>query len=395
MDVARARYLTSSRGREALAALPAALAVLSINQLAATLRRHHPAAEAAALAEQVTLRARAVGRLREPERWLLTADGLEMMTHPLVAERRARRIATIGLPVADLTTGLGGDLAEVAACCPRTTGLENVRGTALLAQANVPLAAIVQGDARRPPFDISRHLVLIDPSRRADGSRRFDPDAFSPAWREALSVVEAAPAGVMKAPPGLDHRYIPAEAEAEFVQVGRSMREAALWMGRGAAPGLRRAVLLREREGDAIELDSNAPQAPDSTAAVGTFIFDPESCVTRAGLVRQLGERIGGQQLDPQTAYLSGNVAKFDPLCATFEVLDVIHFSLARLKRHLRERKWRPDEVRRRAFPIDPDELLRQLGRLEGEPVALLLTTINGERTVVMARRATGDRAKL
>jgi hypothetical protein len=68
-------------------------------------------------------------------------------------------------------------------------------------------------------------------------------------------------------------------------------------------------------------------------------------------------------------------------------VLDVIPFSVSRLKTRLRERGWRADEIRRRAFPVEPDELRRLLGPSEGERVTLLCTTLAGERTVFVARR--------
>jgi len=366
------------------------VAALPINRLASELRRHHAPEEAAALAEQVTLRARAAGRLEDPSTWLLTGDGLEMMTHPLVANRRARRVALLGLPVADLTCGLGGDLRAFADAHVPTFAGERTPAIALLAQANVPSASVVVADAIRPPIDLERSLVMLDPSRRGAAGRRFDPEAFSPTWTEALAILYAGPAGVMKAPPGLEHRHIPPLAEAEFVQVGRSMREAALWVGRGSSPDLRRAVLFRSDGTAVYELDSTKSQALGKCKPVQAFIFDPESCVTRAGLVRHLAHRLGAAMLDPHVAYLTSESPTFDPLCATFEVLETIPFSVARLKSRLRDRGWRAEEVRRCAFPVEPGELLRQLGTMSGDPVTLLLTTLAGKRLVVVARRRQG-----
>lgn len=383
MDLERARYLVSRRGREGLDSLPGSYASLDPVALSVALRRSFRSDEAAALAEQVTLRAKARARFGNDLGFLFTAEGLEMMTHPVVAQRRARRLAGTGLPVADLTCGIGGDLAAIAAACPRAAGVERDAVATLLAQANVPGALVARGDALRPPLDVGRCAVLIDPARRSGMGRRFDPAAFSPPWDAALAILTAAPAGVLKAPPGIDHSRIPPPAEAEFVQLGRSMREAAIWMGHGAKPALRRAVLLPE----GAELDSDAPEADAAPAAPAGFVFDPESCVTRAGLVRHLAARLGARLMDEQVAYLTADAPAFDPLCATFEILDGLAFSIARLKQRLRERGWRPDEIRRRAFPIEPDELRRLLGRIDGEPVTLLLTTLAGKRTVFIARR--------
>ena len=383
MEIDRAQYLVSNAGHDALADVPPEYARLDPNQLATALRRDHPARDAAALAEQVVLREKARARYGEDSGFLFTADGLEMMTHPVVARRRAARLATLGLPVADLTCGLGGDLSAVAATSTRSVGLERDAATALLARANSPGAAVLRGEAKWPPLELSQFAVIVDPSRRAAAGRRFDPAAFSPPWDVALELLASARAGVLKAPPGIGHAHLPPTSEVEFVQLGRSMREAAVWLGERTSPGLRRAVLLPS----GAEILSTDPEAPAETAQPGPFLFDPESCVTLAGLVRHLAARLDGRLMDPQVAYLTADEPTFDPLCATFEVLDRLPFSISRLKARLRDSEWKPDEIRRRAFPIEPDELRRLLGRLEGNPVTLLLTTIAGARTVFVARR--------
>lgn len=379
----RARYLVSARGRAHLASLPPGCEGFDPVQLSTLLRRSFAPGEAAALGEQVVLHARATARFGGEAGWLFTAEGLEMMTHPLVAARRAARLARLGLPVADLTCGIGGDLGACADAGLRTIGVERDPVTALLAASNVPGASVVQGDALRPPLDLAGVAAIIDPSRRGGLARTFDPMAFAPPWDLAVSQVASARAGVLKAPPGIDRRYLPPGAEVEYVQLGRSMREATVWVGAETSPGLRRAVLL---PGNAT-LDSASPEAPTGTAPAGPFVFDPESCVTLAGLVRQLASRLGARLLDERVGYLTGPVAVFDPLCATFETLDVIPFSISRLKERLRNRRWAPAEIRRRAFPIEPDELRRLLGRIEGDAVTLLCTTLNGQKTVIVGRR--------
>lgn len=383
MDVARARFLVSARGREAFAGLDAGLAALPLHRLSAVLRESWGPGEAAALAEQVTLSAKARERFGESPLALYSARGLEMMTHPLVARRRAARLASFGLSVVDLTCGIGGDLGAVAATGVRTAGLERDRPTALLAAANVLAASVASGDATRSPFVLSRHAALLDPSRRAGGTRAFDPRAFTPPWDVTISLAESAAAAVVKGPPGIDRRYLPGSAEAEFVQLGRGLRECAVWFGGDAAPGLRRAVLLSA----GAELTSDAAEAPAEAVPPGPFILDPESCVTRAGLVRHLAHRSGARMMDPEVAYLTLAGPVFDPLCATFEVMETVDFSVARLRGLLKSRGWRPDEIRRRAFPVEPDELRRLLGTLTGERVTLLCTTLGERRLVFVARR--------
>jgi len=384
VDLERARYLVSPAGREALERAESAGYDTDPNRLVSALRKLYPAIEAAALADQLHLRARARTRFgAEYRSMLLSAAGLEMMTHPLVARRRAVRLASAGHVVADLTCGIGGDLSEVAAISAGTVGVEADAATALIAAANISSACIVRGDATHPPLHLESHAVLIDPARRGPGGRRFDPAAFSPTWDQCLDLLRTAASGVLKAPPGLGHQHVPEWAELEAVQLGRDLRELALWAGSLAEPGLRRAVLLP----DGVEIDSRAPQSEGLAPAVGRVLLDPESCVTRAGLVRQLAAATSSNLLDDQVAYLTTDAAVFHPMAATFEVLDVLPFSIQRLKAHLRANHLRPDEIRRRAFPVEPDELRRLLGKLEGDRVAFLCTTIHSQRLVAIARR--------
>jgi hypothetical protein len=386
----RARYLVSREGRAALEELPREIEREDPTRLAALLRRTFPPEAAGALAEQVGLRARARFRFGEVPLPLFTAAGLEMMTHPLVARRRAARLAGLGMPVIDLTCGLGGDLAAVAALGVPAAGIERDPATAALANANVP-GRVALGDALHAPLRIGDVAVLLDPGRRDGGRRNFDPAAFSPPWDACVNLLAAARAGVIKAPPGIDYRHVPSACEVEAVQVGRGLRELSLWAGEGAEQGVRRAVLLP----GGYELDSRGPVSERVEPRPGRFVYDPESCVTRAGLVQQLAAALGAWQLDEQVAYLAGDAPALDPLCATFEVVDVLPFGMKRLRDALRGRGWRPGEVRRRAFPVEPDELRRQLGRLPGTPVDLLCTTIAGKRMVLLARRvlAEGDRS--
>jgi hypothetical protein len=378
-------------GREALASLPAQLATLPPHRLAGDLRRTYPPHEASALAEQVGLRAKASERFGAHRDLVYSPAGLEMMTHPVVATRRGGRLAALDVPAADLTCGIGGDLRAMLDAGIRAAGIDNDQAAAILAAANTGGAA-ARGDAARPPVAPDAAAVMLDPSRRSGATRRFDPAAFSPRWDTCLELAREARAAVIKGPPGIDTRHTPPDAEVEFVQLGRTLRECTLWFGGESQPGLRRAVLL-DGHGREVALDSSAPESPTGWHAPAHFVFDPESCVTRAGLVRHLAHVLSARLMDEQLAYLSAPEPASHPMAATFEVLDTVPFSVARLRVRLRERGWRPDEIRRRAFPVEPDELRRLLGRLEGERVTLLCTTIAGNRVVFVARRLAAAQA--
>jgi hypothetical protein len=382
VDIERARYLVSAAGREALES--GAIAELGGHEMARAmaLRRRFPSGEAAALGEQLALRDRARERGLPATRWLYTTAGQQMMTHPLVAGRRARRLGALRRPVVDLTCGIGGDLGCISAEATGSVGVDRDPVAALLARANVPGATILQGDAARPPLEIGLRSVVIDPARRDERGRRFDPAAFAPGWETCIALARQASTAVLKAPPGLDRAHTPADAEIEFVQLGRTLREAALWFGAGACAGLRRAVLLPA----GATLDSTADECEAGAARVGRMVLDPEGCITRAGLVRHLAAQTGGRLVDANTAWITGDNLAPSPFGTRFEILDSVPFSVRRLREILRTRGWRPDQIRRRAFPIEPDELRRLLHIDSGEPVTLLCTTVAGGRVAWIGR---------
>lgn len=382
VDRERARFLLSAVGQHWLAALGTESG--DPLRLQHHLRKLLPASEAAALGEQLTLRARARSRLTSPWcEWLWTSETLEMAAHPTVSARRARRLAHFAETVVDGTVGAGVDLAACADCGLRAVGFEWVPVRALLAAYNLAgRADVLCADIRCPPLDLSRAALLLDPSRRTSAGRVFDPHRFEPPWDTCVDLARRAPLAVLKAPPGIPHKLLPDDVETEWVQVRRSLREAALWFGRGARPGLRRAVILESGE----ELDSNAESAPWSPRPLGTIVYDPEPAVTRAGLVAHLAARLGAWPIDSEAAYLSSNCVVKSPFARPFEVLECIEFSIERLRTLLRRRGWRLGEILRRHFPLEPEVLRHRIGVRHGQPVAALCTTVMGKRVVILAR---------
>jgi hypothetical protein len=383
VDLARARYLVSPEGREAFAAVRNADLPGDVVQQSTYLRKRYPPDQAAALGEQLALHDRAADRFGElAPPFLYTDTGLQMMTHPLVAARRAARFAYAKLPAIDATCGLGGDLGAMVDADIAAAGIERDPATAVLAGANVGRANVIRGDAAALPALPAGRALFLDPSRRDERSRRFDPAAFSPGWDTCLELARAASLACLKTAPGIADAAIPPEAEIEFVQVRRSLREAAIWFGGDARSGLRRAVMLP----GTFEMTSDESEADPAPVLPGRYILDPASCVTRAGLVRQLAARAGGRLMDEQIAYLTLDRPAVTPFGTTFEVIEELPFSVGKLRDLLHSRGWRPDEIRRRGFPVEPDELRRLLRPRGSDPVALLCTTIGGARRVFVCR---------
>lgn len=379
MDRETVAFLRSEPGRAAVAEL----GVVEDDALLETLerlRRTLDHARAAGVVETARLRRRAAGKFEDPDRMLFTSDGLEQASGTIVARRRSAGFAGVAR-IADLGCGIGGDAIHLARMAP-LVAVERDEVTAAVAAHNLETAAhVVQGDAVRPPFDVSTMAVFLDPGRRGRGSRRvFDPRAYAPPFDIAVAIARFAVRAAIKCAPGLPHDAIPDDAGSEFVSVGGDLKECVLWFGAGWDPRERRAVLA---DRDAAMVDVPAP--PGRTAPVGAWLVEPDPAVIRAGLVANLADRLDCAFLDPEIAYLTGDRPTKTPFARAFRVESVHPFQLKRLRAHLRALDVGSLTIKKRGFPMTPEQLRRRLDLSGSQHRVLIVTRVAGRPLAVIA----------
>jgi SAM-dependent methyltransferase len=328
--------------------------------------------------DQVLLKRRALAKHPDGDRLWWTAEALEQSTPRVVAEHHARRFAG-SVPVLDVGCSVGGDLLPLARLAP-VVGVDLDLARLLLAGANVRSsgvqAALVRADATRME---PRGLVFADPARRGSGRRRFDPAAWSPPLGQVLSWPTSG-LGV-KVAPGIDYDALPASYEVEVVSLDGDVKEAVLWGGslrRGAA---RTATLLPS----GAQLTSSDAPVPD-VRPPGRYLLEPDGAVVRAHLVAQLVDLVEGWLLDSTIAYVSADAAPATPYGRWFEVLEVLPFSLKRLRERLRAHDAGPLVVMKRGTAVQPDTLRKQL-KLDGSrEVTVVLTRQQGRQICLVVR---------
>ena len=366
--------------------------------VASRLRRDFPEDLVAAALTQQRLRLAARAKFSRAARMFFTPTGLEQASAEMVARHRAARYEGAGR-VADLCCGIGGDLIalapgrEVLAVDRDETHLEMA-----LHNARVYGAGQVsgwRGDVRDAPLDGAGGLpvdaVFIDPARRADG-RRLRPGQSEPPLRWCTGLAAQVPAVGIKAAPGLPADAIPPGWEAEFIAVGRELKEAVLWSP-ALAGATRRATVLPgghtlARRGP---LHPGAPDrgAPDPGAAYpgpeigvrepGGFLFDPSPAVTRAGLVEDLAGELGAWKIDPRIAFLSADRDLRTPFARTLRVAESAPWNERWFARRLRALGVGSADIRRRGLAGDVDAIHRRL-RLDGPNRATVILTRSSGR---------------
>lgn len=387
-------WLCSPEAAVAIALAEAVLAEHPADPLAAgtELRRRAPhlsPGEARAALEQAALRHTAAQRHGiDASSLLLTRDGLEQATRPVVAAHRAQALRAAGVRrVLDLTGGIGLDAQACVEAGLIVTALERDPGITALLRHNVPGAEIICADATDllalPPLLASLEptdAVFVDPARRAHGGPRDlasgrarperDPERWSPPWSFVADLPH--PRVVVKAAPGFDP---PRGWHAQWTSVGRVVVECAVFSWPLFATS-RRAVVLSDHGSAALDaVDRALPVEP----AVGSWLLEPDPAVLAASAQSSLLQyQPDLAQLDAGSTWLTCDaapVSSLQHLVRAYRVIEILDGSTKDQRRRLRELGIDRLVVKCRDVRRDPQQVLRELRCAEGGSRTLVLTT--------------------
>ncbi|GAB2684653.1 class I SAM-dependent methyltransferase [Thalassiella azotivora] len=350
-----------------------------------------PALVAAALTQS---RLRARGRAKFgpfADGMLFTAEGLEQATRLEVAARHAQRFTAAGVQrVADLGCGIGGDAMALAGLDVEVLAVERDEATASVATVNLrhwPHAAVRHEDATTTDLD-GVGGAFLDPARRTSSGRRvLDPRQAQPPLSFVTDLASRLPAVGAKVAPGIGHALVPDDAEAQWVSVDGDVVEAGLWFGLLARDGVRRSalVLTTGPDGGAATVDDVGLSRPE-VGAVGSYLYEPDGAVIRAGLVGQVASTVSGRLVDRSIAYVTADRLARTPLATAYAVEDVLPFGLKSLRTYLRDRRVGRLTIKKRGTAVEPEQLRRQL-RLSGDQEAtIVLTRVAGAQSVLVCR---------
>lgn len=317
------------------------------------------------------------------ERLLFTPDGLEQATRIELADHRAGRFAAAGVSdVLDLCCGIGADVLAFQRVGLAVTAVERDPATAAIAAANTG-ATVLTGNAEDADW-AAADAVFCDPARRGGFGRTFDPAAFSPSFGFVTAVLEQARFAAAKLAPGLDHALIPPGVEAEWVSFAGGVKEAVLWSAGFGQPGItRRATVISSRTKAQL---TDADAWTDTVGELGDYLYEPDGAVIRAGLVQQVAALLpGGRRIDEHLAYLSADRPLGTPFARGFAILEVLPYSVKRLRTALRARQAGIVEIKKRGVDIDPAALRRELKPTGPNSLTVLLARVGEQRLAILA----------
>lgn len=382
MTLKELRYLAGSGGRALLreaGEIPGGdLARLT------KLRKRHPSERCRAAVTLLALRERAAAKFTRAGEMAFDREGLEQASGETTAAYRAGRYRGAGL-IADLCCGIGGDSIALAGVAD-VLAVDRSPGRVGIARWNAGVYGVA-GRVRGIAADLSRWLpgadaIFMDPSRR-EGGRRFLALADYRPPVELDRLLSVAPHAGVKVAPGIPYKEIPDGCEVEFISEGGACKEAVLWFGNLRSEAARRATLLPGGASLTHRPSEAAPVAPP-----GAWLYEPDRAVVRAHLIGRLAEDLGAWKLDPEVAYLSADRCVDTPFARAYRVADVFPFGLKRLQGYLNTGHIGRLDIKKRRFPMQPDELRRRL-KLEGDRQAtIVLTRIADRPTVIVCQPA-------
>ncbi len=353
------------------------------------LRKRFMPTQASALVTTARLRRRAQKKFGELASLMFFSDaGLQQASPQAVAAYTARRFDKCPW-VADLGCGIGADSLALAATGVDVLSVDrDVLAIALTranAQALGHTAAIhpLQADVRFPAWVLP--AAWADPGRRSHARRVFHPEALQPPLSRLLALhQQRIPHMGIKLMPGLAHEAIPSGVEAEWISLGGELKESVLWLGGLAAQPGRRATVLPA----GVSLWASGTRAP--VRPPGSYLFEPDPAVIRAGAVGDLAQSLDLWQIDAEIAYLSGDDALVTPFARFWRILEHHPFDLKKLNRRLRALQARVIAVKKRGSPIEPEPFRRRLYRHPaGRPLVVVLTRVADRPWMLLCEQAT------
>jgi SAM-dependent methyltransferase len=234
-------------------------------------------------------------------------DGFRFATPQPVAEYRAKRLQCE--VIADISCGIGGQALYFAKYCDHVYAIEIDHKKIGYAKKNAKIMGVdniefINADALSPEVISglpALDVVFSDPARPpAEKERNIDN------LRPSIPAVIKAYAGkssnfAFEAPPQLPPDRIPFDCEKEYMSLEGKLNRLNLYFGELKKAGVSAVALPGDHiiRKDDRTVDINRSERP------GAFAYEPEECVTKAGLLEQLASVLKEQGIKKQIPDIS------------------------------------------------------------------------------------------
>lgn len=346
-----------------------------------TLRKMFTLDQASALLTTAQLRQNAITKFPEnASQMLFTDDALQQASDFHIRKYRASLIS--GKKLLDVCCSIGSDAISYAQSGNEVLGLDIDPVRIAIAEHNASVCDTlatfsVQDVTQMIPDDAD--MIFFDPARRTqDGNRIFDVNDYIP----PLSLIQRfqAPEIAVKLSPAVDLNQLePYGGQVEFISVEGDLKEAVLWVHQHGTSPL--ATLIQQGK---IHHFQRTTAPAISMTEPRIWLFEPDPSILRAGLVQDLAETLNATLLDETIAYLTMDEPMNTVWGRYWKILDWMPFNLKKLRAYLREHQVRNVTVKKRGFPMLPEEIITSLKLKKGDQSRVLVFTRCAGSPIVM-----------
>lgn len=332
----------------------------------------------------VELRKRAAKKFPQAQRMWFDRERLEQATPWAVAVHKAERFTG---PVWDYCCGLGADTLALAGRGP-VIAVDRDPVACLLTELNAE-ALGVGGNVSvlcRGVEELTdpTGLLHIDPDRRAGAAKRaVRVEDYVPDLDTLRRLMTEFRGGAVKVSPAANFGGKFDEVEIELVSLHGEAKEATIWFGESGQPDLWRATVQPQ----GATLAGDPLSAEPVIGPLGSYLFDPDPAVVRAGLIDLLCAETGLMRLDDAEEYLTADEPVATPFATPFRVLAELPNNERAVKKYLREQRIGRLEIKARRLPIDVARLHRSLAVEGDRPGVVIFARVGGKARTVIAER--------
>lgn len=419
--------LLSPEGQQLLASLPAYSEDQAFTLNMQLRKAGHSPELIAAVLTQSRLRTQAHAKIGPAASTLIfTQNGLEQATRPEVAKFHAEHLLGTGTTsLVDFGCGIGMDSYHFAKTGLHVHALEIDEPTASAAAFNLqnfPAAQVHTGDGHEIIQELQRFhnldAIWLDPARRANGKRIYDPEKWSPKLSEAIALARRFKAAGIKVAPGIDYTDLPEDAHVTWISCDGTLVEAVLWLGAAATPPAinfnlpspsisnstppanrlpipgRSFIIFRNGTPVASQSWSGDPSTPSSrmeAQELGQYLYEPDPAVIRSGLLEKICADYQLAPISAGVAYLSSTSTDIidDVSLTAFKVQSVFPLDPKIIRANLLAQEIGIVEIKKRGVDIDPEQFRKKLklNPKHRNQATIILSPLLGSKKAILCQR--------
>jgi len=352
------------------------------------LRKHFPADLARAAIETVLLRRKATVKFSRAADMYFLKESLEVSSSEIIARYRAERFAKYDC-VGDFGCGIGGDTIGLATANRTVVAIDSDPVRLRMAEENLKAYGhpgnFIAADLLTEPLPLVP-AAFADPGRRSEGKRFLSLQDYAPPPGEVIArLPKNFPIGFKLAPGASWEDLGLFPGEVEFIALDGELKEAVLWLG-DLRTTARRATLLTSA-GSRLTMEAETVDERRDQVEVGTYLYDPEAAVNRAGLVPNLATALDASPVDAVVQLLTADCHRETPFATVYRVDALLPLDAKKISAWLRSNDIGRITAVKRGSLADTDELQSKWKLSGAKHRFVLFTRAASQQVAIVAER--------